>query len=139
MNEQGHFLSDILFSSPPDIQSIWLLMGGSFSRQENLTITTARQINALTCKRPIVRRSLQSAWDLAFLWGSHEPEHHQAMPHQVLIALVTAAWYWAWRREAGIFALAWGGLLRISEIYGAYREDLVLPEEVNRMVSFALL
>ena len=143
MVEQGCPLNSILFSSPPDIDSLnsRLVQYGRFLFESGKPYYHfSETINALTCRRPIGRRSLQSAWDLAFMWGSHEPsEHHQAMPHQVLIALVSAAWFWGWRREAAIFALAWGALLRIGEIFGAYRDDLVLPEDVNYTVSFALL
>ena len=45
-------------------------------------------INAITAARPLVRRSLQQAWDFAFIWSSYEPsEHHVAMPYQVLIGV----------------------------------------------------
>ena len=36
---------------------------------------------------------------------------------------------WAWPVEAGIFLLTWAGLLRIGEVIGAYRRDLILPQE----------
>eukprot|EP00434_Breviolum_minutum_P029037 symbB.v1.2.025685.t1/scaffold2428.1/size79313/2 len=97
-------------------------------------------INALTVARPLIRRSLQQAWDLAFIWGSYEPsEHHVAMPYQILIALISAAWSWGWRREASIFALAWGALLRIGEVLDAYRKDLVLPSDVGFTIDYVLL
>ena len=106
----------------------------------NLSITTARPFNALTVARPLIRRSLQQAWDLAFIWGSYEPaEHHVAMPFQILIALISAAWSWGWRREASIFALAWGALLRIGEVLDAFRKDLVLPSDVGYTIDYVLL
>ena len=40
---------------------------------------------------------------------------HVAMPPIILMALLTCCLLWGWRAEAGIFALAWGGLLRIGE------------------------
>ena len=52
-------------------------------------------VNAITSKRPLVRRSLQQSWDLAFMWFSFEPTtHHVAMPHQVLVAVLSTALYW---------------------------------------------
>lgn len=100
----------------------------------------AETINAVVTSRPTLRRSMQVAWDLAFMWGSHEPtEHHQAMPAQILIALICAAWTWGWKVEAAIFALSWGALLRIGEVLQAHRYDLVLPEDVGNTVSYALL
>ena len=72
--------------------------------------------------------------------GSHEPvEHHVAMPYQILIALISAAWWWGWHREAAVFALSWGALLRIGEVYEAKRSDLILPEDVDNTNDFALL
>ena len=97
-------------------------------------------INAVSNARPILRRSLQQAWDLAFIWGSYEPpEHHCAMPYQILLAVITTCFVWGWPREAACFALAWGALLRMGEIYQAKRKDLVLPSDVDFSVDFILL
>ena len=44
-------------------------------------------INAVVAERPHLRRSMQSAWNLAFGWNQAEPSaHHLAMPFQVLLA-----------------------------------------------------
>lgn len=40
--------------------------------------TTAKQINSVAARRPLLRRYLQQAWDLAFMWGSFEPTEHHA-------------------------------------------------------------
>ena len=97
-------------------------------------------INLVTSRRPLLRRSLQQAWDLCFLWGSYEPvEHHIAMPHQILVSLIAAALWWGWVREAAVFALAWGALLRIGEVYQATRADLILPGDVDGTNNYALL
>ena len=70
-------------------------------------------INGVAALRSSLRRSLQAAWDLAFSWMALEPStHHVAMPPTVLLAVLSVCIYWGWLREAGIFALSWGGLLR---------------------------
>ena len=97
-------------------------------------------INAVTCRRPLLRRSLQQAWDLAFMWGSYEPaEHHIAMPFQIIIALISCAWFWGWQREAAVFALTWGALLRTGELLASTRADLILPSDVDFTIDYALL
>ena len=97
-------------------------------------------INGIASKRPVLRRALQQAWDLAFVWGSHEPaEHHIAMPYQILIAMISAAWFWGWTREAAVLALSWGALLRIGEVLAAFRADLLLPSDISNTNNFALL
>ena len=76
---------------------------------------------------PSLRGQVQGAWDLAFAWQAEEPyNHHTAMPAFVLLALLSVCLLWGWVYEAGIFALAWGGLRRISEATMARRQqDLV--------------
>ena len=88
----------------------------------------AETINAVTQRRPALRRQLAAAWDLAFNWVSGEPrQHHPALPVSVLLGLCSLALLWGWPREAAIFAMSWAGLLRIGEIFSARRGDLVLP------------
>ena len=143
LEPKGISMDEVLFASPPDVDRLnrilcdfgrWLFAEGKPYYHFSETI------NAITCKRPVVRRSLQQSWDLAFMWGSHEPaEHHIAMPFQVLVALIAGAWSWGWIREAACFALAWGALLRIGEVLAASRADLVLPSDVGNSVDFILL
>eukprot|EP00435_Cladocopium_sp_Y103_P058885 s1903_g20.t2 len=100
----------------------------------------AETINMLTSIKPVLRRQLQGAWDLAFSWVQAEPSvHHIAMPWQVLLAMVTVALAWQWTRVAGCLALGWGALLRAGEIIGALRHDLLLPRDVDFTVAYALL
>ena len=56
--------------------------------------------------------------------------HHVAMPPVVLLALLCTCLFWGWLREAGIFAMSWGGLLRIGEAIATTRQNLVLPSDV---------
>ena len=73
-------------------------------------------INGLAARKPILKRSLQAAWDLAFSWMALEPtRHHVAMPAVILLGMLTTCLLWGWVKEAGLFALSWGGLLRIGE------------------------
>ena len=97
-------------------------------------------VNAVTSLKPILRRQCQAAWDLAFAWQAEEPyNHHTALPAQVLLAVLTVCLLWGWVREAGIFALAWGGLLRIGEATNAKRSDLVLPSDTLFTQTYVLL
>ena len=76
----------------------------------------AETINSLTSLKPSLRRQVQGAWDLAYTWLAEEPyEHHTAMPAQVIIAVLSTCLLWGWIKEAGIFALCWGALLRAGE------------------------
>ncbi len=97
-------------------------------------------LNSITTRRPLLRRSIGVAWDLAFMWGSHEPaEHHVAVPHQILLSILSVCILWGWLREAACFSLAFGALLRIGEVVGASRNDLLLPGDLNHTVKHALL
>ena len=97
-------------------------------------------VNAVGALCPSVRRQLQGPWDLAFSWMAAEPyTHHVPMPAALLLALLTCSLLWGWLREAGVFALAWGSLLRIGEATEAKREDLVLPGDVFGLHDYVLL
>ena len=97
-------------------------------------------LNALSARAPKVRRLLQPAWDIAFSWKREEPgRHHAALPWQVLVALIVAAFTWGWPRVAAALAIAWGGLLRIGEVLQAVRSDITLPGDVRHTVDYAYL
>ena len=97
-------------------------------------------INALASYRPSIKRSLQGAWDLAFGWVRDEkPNHHIAMPWQLLLAMLTVSLSWGWVHFAGGLALCFGSLLRPGEFLNARRCDLMLPSDVGFTQSFALL
>ena len=97
-------------------------------------------INAIAAQEPLLRRSLQPAWDLAFAWMREEPHtNHVAMPWQLLLAAIATALIWGWPRVAGILALTWGGVLRIGETLAAKRADLLLPADVSDTCDYALL
>ena len=74
------------------------------------------------------------------MWMSLEPcEHHQAMPVQVLLAALATCLVWGWTREAAIFAMSWGMLLRIGEVLSAKRSDVVFPQDVEFSIDNVLL
>ena len=143
LTESGCEPGELIFSSPPDLDRLNAKLveyGRQLFADGKPFYHYSETLNALTVSRPSIRRSLQQAWDLAFIWGSYEPsEHHVAMPFQILVAILAAAWSWGWKREAAVFALAWGALLRIGEILDACRADLILPSDVGDTIDYVLL
>lgn len=91
----------------------------------------------LSSKKPVLRRRLQGAWDLAFSGVQAEPSsRHVAMPWQVLLAMTTVALMWGWADVAGCLALGWGALLRAGELIAAKRRDLLLPRDDQETICF---
>ena len=141
--ERETAFDDLFLANPPDLDKInqvlteygrWLFKKGKPYYHYSETI------NAVSSRRPILRRALQQAWDLAFMWGSYEPtEHHVGMPFQILLAVLSTMLIWGWTREAACMALAWGSLLRIGEVLNATRKDLILPDDVAGSISYTLL
>ena len=97
-------------------------------------------INAISARRPLVRRGLASAWDLAFAWLMDEPSsHHPAMPVSLVLALAALSLLWGWIDEAAVILLTWSGILRIGEVLQAVRADLILPSDACPGVYHMLL
>lgn len=71
----------------------------------------AETINMLSSMKPVLRRQLQGAWDLAFSWVQAEPSsRHVAVPWQVLLAMITVGLGRCGRMfcsRIGSFALGW--------------------------------
>ena len=100
----------------------------------------AETLNAIISWKPAIRRMLQGAWDFGFAWNRHEPSlHHVAMPGPIALAILTTSMLWGWTRFAGVFALMWAGLLRPGELLSAYRSDLLLPSDGDKILPFGLL
>ena len=53
--------------------------------------------------------------------------------------LLSTCLLWGWKAEAGIFALAFGALLRIGEAVFATRNCLILPKDLLNLQTFILL
>jgi len=95
---------------------------------------------AIAVERPLIRRQLNGAWDLAFAWLSDEPAHHHpAMPLTVLAAMVTTAPMWGWPHEAAVLPIDWTGIMRIGEVLAATRSELILPCDSAPGTTFALV
>ena len=100
----------------------------------------AETINAVEMAKPLVKRHLTMAWDLAFAWLQDEPaDHHPAMPVSVLLAAMTVGVMWGWPVVSALLGLTWAGLLRIGEVLAARRSDLVLPHEAPPGTNHILL
>ena len=141
--EHSISLTELLSQKPPDAEKINRLLvaygkelfwsGKSYGR-------FSETINAIASARPIVRRSLQESWDLAFAWLADEPhQRHPALPLSILLGMLTIALMWGWHVEAATLALCWSGVLRIGEVFLARRSDLVLPGDAAPGTSFILL
>ena len=94
------------------ISAVLVLFGQQLFRIGAPYYRYSETINGVAAARPGMRRSLSAAWDLAFAWLSEGPHaHHRALPKGVLLAILSAALTRGWLLEAGLFALAWSGLL----------------------------
>ena len=143
LEERRFDVNQVVFAQPLDIDALndVLVQYGKWLFSEGKPYYHFSElVNAVTSKRPAVRRAIQQSWDLAFLWGSYEPAtHHVAMPAQVLVSVISVAFVWGWSREAAVFALAWGALLRIGEVLKARRADLIMPSDLGDTIDHALL
>ncbi|CAE7871601.1 unnamed protein product [Symbiodinium necroappetens] len=136
-------LADLLKTPWEQVERISALLvqfGQQLFRTGSPYYRCSETINGIAAARPGIRRSLSAAWDLAFAWLTEEPHaHHRALPKGILLAVLSAALTWGWLLEAGVFALAWSGLLRIGEVLAATRKDLILPRDAAPDTTFALL
>ena len=83
-------------------------------------------INAVTALKPMLRRSgIYVAGGRIF---------HAS--RSVLLAVLSACLAWGWLKEAALFALCWGALLRVS---GATRVHLVFPADALWTQAFILV
>ncbi|CAE7233553.1 unnamed protein product [Symbiodinium sp. CCMP2456] len=139
----GFTLDSLLAAKPldPELVADWVICyGKDLYGSGRPYYHYSETINALTAAKPILRRQMQAAWDLGFSWLAEEPStHHTAVPPIVLVSLLAACLAWGWLREAGCFALAFGGVMRIGEIIQSRRENLILPEDVMHTQQFILV
>ena len=140
---QGISFSDMVLVPVPDVEGINLLLekyGRALFESGRPYNHYAELINSVAAKKPVLRRQLQAAWDLAYSWLRLEPPiHHVALPWQALLSLLAVSISWGWMRVAGVIALSWGAITRIGEVLGALRKNLVLPSDIGGSISFALL
>lgn len=141
LSTHGVSLHYLLEERPADPEKIskWLVAYGNdlFAAGKAYGVY-AETINSVTAARPILKKGLVQAWDLAFSWVAGEPfDHHPAMPASVLLAIMAICFSWGWPREAAIFGLTWCGMLRIGEVLQSRRADLVLPRDAAPGTRFA--
>eukprot|EP00435_Cladocopium_sp_Y103_P010558 s305_g2.t1 len=143
LQERGVSLKFLLENKPPDPERIAGLLveyGKEMFYAGKAYGIFAETINAVTVERPLIRRQMIQAWDLAFAWLVDEPyAHHPAMPLSVMLAMVTVALTWGWPHEAAVIMLAWTGIMRIGEVLAAFRADLILPSDAAPGTSFLLV
>eukprot|EP00435_Cladocopium_sp_Y103_P039111 s1573_g10.t1 len=141
--EHSVSLFGLLQQKPPDPEQIshWLAeYGRDMYRAGKSYGQYSETINGIAMMKPIIKRQLISAWDVAFAWLVDEPhQHHPALPLSALLAMLTVSLAWGWPYEAAVISLAWAGLLRIGEVLQSQRSDLILPEDSAPGTSFALL
>ena len=143
LGDEGTSLANLMEASPPNLDSINGLLekyGRAMFRAGRPYGHYSELVNAIAGRKPIIKRSLQPAWDLAYSWLRREPPiHHVALPWQALLALISTALIWGRTREAGVLALSFGGITRTGEVTAALRKNLVLPADLHSSVNFALL
>ena len=141
--EHSVSLNNLLHQKPvdPEIISNWLAeYGREMYRSGKAYGQYSETINGIAMMRPIIKKQLASAWDVAFAWLVDEPhQHNPALPVSVLLAMLTIALTWGWPCEAAVISLCWAGILRVGEALQATRADLILPEDQAPGFSFALL
>eukprot|EP00435_Cladocopium_sp_Y103_P061652 s470_g23.t1 len=143
LNEHGVSWDEIFGrkSLDPEEISFWLASYGRDLHSAGKSYTRySETINAVVGLRPILKRQVTAAWDLAFAWLIDEPhQHHPALPLSVMLAVIGTALMWGWPVEAALIALTWAGILRIGEVLGAKRGDLILPTDSAPGVEYILL
>ena len=141
--EKSISLRFLLEQKPPDAERVSALLvdyGQELFRAGRSYGIYSETINSIAVARPLIRRQLTSAWDLAFQWLMDEPHsHHPAMPLSVMTAMVTVALVWGWAHEAAVILMSWAGIMRIGEVLAATRAQLVLPGDAAPGTSFMLV
>ena len=139
----GETVRGLIDIAEPDIDKVNRLLelyGRELFRAGRPYNHYAETINAVSSRRPRLRRCLQQAWNLAVTWLREEPgSHHVALPWQCLVALLTTSWVWGWHQVAGILALSWGGVTRIGEATAALRKNLLLPSDFGWTIGYVPL
>ena len=83
----------------PEVIANWLVIYGKEPYYSGKAYGRySETINAVASRRPVFRRQLVAAWDLAFSWVAEEPSsHYPALPLTLLLALSTLGLQWVGR------------------------------------------
>ena len=143
VSEQGvdlEYMLDNHYSCVDEINFLMVKYGRLLYASGKTYTQYAETINALSSRKPPLRRMLQQCWDLGYSWMRNEPStHHVAIPVPLILSMITTALLWGWVRVAGCLGIGFAGLLRPGEITGAYRRDLLLPRDIANSVAYAVL
>lgn len=92
LRNEGMSFDEIFMANPPDcdkVNSVLTRYGRFLFASGKPYYRLSETINLVSSKRPLLRCSLQQAWDLCAMWSSFQPvEHHRAMPAQLLLAVL---------------------------------------------------
>ena len=142
-NDEGHDLDAFFLDYNHHIDEVNCLMiqfGRRLYHSGKTYAQHAETLNALTSRKPGLKRMLTAAWDLGYAWNQQEPSHHHIpLPIPVLLAMISTSLMWGWLAMAGILSLGFGGLLRPGEIANALRRDLLTPVDTGNTTNFCLL
>lgn len=125
----------------PHLQVQFLRTFGNFLFTTGKPMYLFRHLTVLLQKTfPSEIGSLSKAWELLARWEIAEPVSHRSpVPKLLLDAMLSLALSWGWVRWAAIAAIAYHGVMRISEPLRACREDLILPADVSSDVESCFL
>eukprot|EP00435_Cladocopium_sp_Y103_P064764 s777_g26.t1 len=144
LEHAGFSLASLVDSqtADPELISEWLIAYGKDLYYSGKSYGRfSETVNGIAARRPLLKRQLTGAWNLAFAWVADEPHtHHPAMPLSILLSFVTLSLLWGWPREAAMMMMMiWTGIMRVGEALAARRQDLVLPCDGAPGRGFALI
>ena len=142
-SEHGVSWDEIISRKPADAEEIsrWLVAYGRDLHAAGKSYSKySETVNAVAMIRPVVKKQLTAAWDLACAWLQDEPHnHHPALPLSILISIMTLGLMWGWPVEASLFGIAWSGLLRVGELLDLTGESLILPRDSAPGINYILI
>ena len=76
-----------------------------------------------------VKPFLSEAWEVATKWQAVEPvEHRPPIPESLVLAMVSLAWLWRWKRWAAITLYTFSAISRVGEVLTP--SDILFEQEV---------
>ena len=95
LEDKGISFRGLIQQRPPDaerVSSFLVEYGKQLFQSGKSYGIYAETINAVAIERPLLKRLLTPAWDLAFAWLADEPySHHPAMPLSLMASMVVIA------------------------------------------------